>query len=123
LFSQCLYRSGRAFIEWVRPKLVALITLLSQPMRIAVAAMVMTPVAIKAAVALGADPKDFALAVPVATSAGFLMPFGHRLSLLIRELGGYRIMDCLKFEMAGRGQAIEQKKSNLYTDAFLRIID
>lgn len=77
---------------------VAFMTLLlTQPMHNAVAALIMTPVAIKVAGALDANPKAFALAVLVAASASFLMPVGHPAPLLVRKPGGYRNIDYLKF--------------------------
>ncbi len=74
--------------------------LLTQPMHNAVAAVIMTPVAVKVAGALSSNPKAFAVAVIVGASASFLMPVGHPAPLLVREPGGYTIGDYLKFGLA-----------------------
>lgn len=77
--------------------------LLTQPMHNAVAALIVTPVALQIAGSMGADPKAFALAVVVGASASFLLPVGHPAPLLVQEPGGYRSLDYLKF---GAGAAL-----------------
>ncbi len=77
---------------------VALLTfVLTQPIHNAVVAIVMTPVAIQAASEVGADPRAFCVAVVVACSATFLMPYGHPAALMIQEPGAYRPVDYLRF--------------------------
>jgi len=71
--------------------------LLTQPLHNAVAAVIMTPVALQVAGSLGANPKAFALAVLVGASASFLMPVGHPAPLMVQSPGGYRNRDYLKF--------------------------
>jgi di/tricarboxylate transporter len=77
--------------------------LLTQPMHNAVAALIVTPVALQIAETLGGNPKAFALAVVVGASASFIMPVGHPAPLLVKEPGGYRNLDYLKF---GAGAAL-----------------
>jgi di/tricarboxylate transporter len=82
------------------PALVAvglLALLLTQPMHTAVAALIMTPVALQVAVTLNANPKAFAVAVIVGASASFLMSVGHPAPLLVRKPGAYSNLDYLKF--------------------------
>jgi di/tricarboxylate transporter len=74
--------------------------LLTQPMHSAVVAVILTPLAIGVAEALGADPLPFALAVIAGASASFLLPVGHPAPLLVQEPGGYRAIDYLRFGLA-----------------------
>lgn len=69
----------------------------TQPLHNAVVAVVLTPVALNTADALGANPRAFALAVLVGASANFLLPVGHPAPLLVKDAGGYRIRDYLRF--------------------------
>lgn len=70
---------------------------LTQPMHNAAVAIIMTPIALNAAKLMESDPRAFAVAVIVACSASFLMPFGHPAPLLVEEPGGYRGRDYLAF--------------------------
>ncbi len=56
-------------------------------------AIVMGPVAMQAAVALGAPPDAFLLAVLIGASSDFLTPIGHQNNLLVMGPGGYRFLD------------------------------
>jgi di/tricarboxylate transporter len=77
---------------------IALVTLsMTQVLHNAAAAAVMSPVAIDAALQLGVNPKTFALAVIVAASMSVLLPTGHPAPLLVRESGGYKNGDYLRF--------------------------
>lgn len=82
---------------------VALTMLLTQPIHNAAVAIIMTPIAINAAELTGSDPRGFCVAVVVACSAAFLMPYGHPAPLLVQEPGGYRPLDYLRF---GAGLAL-----------------
>ncbi len=78
--------------------LVALASiLLTQPMHNVAAAVIMTPVALNAAQALGADPKTFIMAVIVGASAAFMMPTGHPMTMLVQKPGGYQARDYFKY--------------------------
>lgn len=69
----------------------------TQPLHNAVVAVVMTPVALDSASLLGVNPRAFAIAILVAASANFLLPVGHPAPLLVRDAGGYRIRDYVRF--------------------------
>jgi len=59
-------------------------------------AVVMTPVAIALAEALGADPRPFVVAVMVAASASFATPIGYQTNTLVYAPGGYRFTDYMR---------------------------
>lgn len=71
--------------------------ILTQAMHNAVVAVIMTPVAIQAAVAANVDPKAFAIAVIVGASATFLLPVGHPALMLLKRPGRYANADYAKF--------------------------
>ncbi len=55
--------------------------------------VLMIPVAIDAALALGADPFPFVLAVTFAASTAMLTPIGYQTNLMVYGPGGYRFSD------------------------------
>lgn len=57
------------------------------------AAVLMVPVALSAAAALGVDPRPYAIAVAFAGSASFSTPIGYQTNTLIYGPGGYRFSD------------------------------
>ncbi|MEL6576001.1 MAG: SLC13 family permease [Pseudomonadota bacterium] len=59
-------------------------------------AVVMTPVAIGIAGALGADPRPFVVAVMVAASASFATPIGYQTNTLVYAAGGYKFVDYMR---------------------------
>ncbi|MBM7066893.1 SLC13 family permease [Actibacterium sp. 188UL27-1] len=59
-------------------------------------AVVVTPIAIGLATALGYDPRPFVVAVMVAASASFATPIGYQTNMLVYGPGGYRFTDFLK---------------------------
>lgn len=61
------------------------------------AAVLMFPIALKTATALGCDPTPFVIAVMIAASASFLTPFGYQTNMMIYGVGGYRALDYVKF--------------------------
>ncbi len=61
------------------------------------AAVIMTPVALNAAQALGVNPKTFIMAVVIGASAAFMMPTGHPMTLLVQKPGHYSSADYLKY--------------------------
>jgi di/tricarboxylate transporter len=80
---------------------LAVVTMaLTQFLHNAAVAMIMAPVAVSLAQAADANPKTFALAVVAAASATFLLPYGHPAALLVREPGGYRRRDYLRYGLA-----------------------
>ena len=74
--------------------LVLVVTMtLSDIMNNAATAIVMAPISIGIAEALGADPDPFLMAVAVGASCAFLTPIGHQNNTLIMGPGGYRFGD------------------------------
>ena len=59
-------------------------------------AVVVTPIAIGLAAALGIDPRPLVVAVMVAASASFATPIGYQTNMLVYGPGGYRFSDFLK---------------------------
>ncbi len=59
-------------------------------------AVVVTPIAIGLATALGIDPRPLVVAVMVAASAAFSTPIGYQTNMLVYGPGGYRFADFLK---------------------------
>jgi di/tricarboxylate transporter len=59
-------------------------------------AVVVTPVAIGLATALGYDPRPFVVAVMVAASASFATPIGYQTNMLVYGPGGYRFTDFMR---------------------------
>jgi di/tricarboxylate transporter len=59
-------------------------------------AVVVTPVAISLAAALGVDPRPLVVAVMVAASASFATPIGYQTNMLVYGPGGYRFTDFMK---------------------------
>ncbi|MEM8537708.1 MAG: SLC13 family permease [Pseudomonadota bacterium] len=60
-------------------------------------AVVMTPIAIGLATALGVDARPLVVAVMIAASASFATPIGYQTNTLVYGPGGYRFSDFLKF--------------------------
>ncbi len=73
----------------------ALTVALTQPMSNQAAALVVLPVAVKTAVALGLNPRTFAVAVTFAASFSFITPL-EPACVLIYTPGRYRFMDFVK---------------------------
>jgi di/tricarboxylate transporter len=57
---------------------------------------VLTPIAIAAAISLGADPHPFALVVAIASGTSMLTPFAHPVNVLVMGPGGYRFKDYIR---------------------------
>jgi di/tricarboxylate transporter len=57
------------------------------------AAVLVFPIAIASAGAIGADPRPYAIAVALAASASFLTPIGYQTNALVYGPGGYRFRD------------------------------
>ncbi|MFN2510838.1 MAG: SLC13 family permease [Pyrinomonadaceae bacterium] len=68
---------------------------LTQPMSNQAAALVMLPIAVKSAVALGLNPRTFAIAVTYAASCSFLTPL-EPACVLVYTPGRYRFFDFVK---------------------------
>lgn len=59
-------------------------------------AVVVTPIAIGLAVALGLEPRPLVIAVMIAASASFATPIGYQTNMMVYGPGGYRFSDYLK---------------------------
>lgn len=60
------------------------------------AAAILFPIAYSAALAVGADPRAFAMAVAIAAAASFATPISYQTNLMVYGPGGYRFSDFLK---------------------------
>jgi di/tricarboxylate transporter len=67
--------------------------LLTEVISNAAAAVLAVPIAIDAALSLGANPHAFVMATVIAASTSFLMPIGHQVNVLVFGPGGYRFAD------------------------------
>lgn len=62
------------------------------------AAVLMFPIALRTASALGLDDATpFVITVMIAASASFLTPFGYQTNMMVYGVGGYRVVDYVKF--------------------------
>lgn len=75
----------------------ALSSLLTELVSNNAVAVVMTPIAIGLAAALGVDPRPLVVAVMIAASASFATPIGYQTNTLVYGPGGYKFSDFLKF--------------------------
>jgi di/tricarboxylate transporter len=73
----------------------AMTVALTQPMSNQAAALVMLPIAVKTALALGLNPRTFAITVTYAASCSFLTPL-EPACVLVYTPGRYRFLDFLK---------------------------
>lgn len=76
--------------------LLLLTVLLAQSMKGAAVSAVVAPIAIQAALQIGADPRAMAMGVALATSMAFVTPLGHPVNILMMGPGGYRFRDFFK---------------------------
>lgn len=81
------------FLIWSLYLLTSLLTELVSNNSVAV---VVTPLAIGLASALGTDPRPLVIAVMIAASASFATPIGYQTNLMVYGPGGYRFTDFLR---------------------------
>jgi di/tricarboxylate transporter len=62
----------------------------------ATVAVLVTPLAVALAEALGVSPRPFIVVVMMAGSAAFATPFGYQTNVLVYQMGGYSYMDFLR---------------------------
>ena len=77
---------------------VVLTVLLTQPMSNAAAALVIVPVALRAAAEMSADPRAFAIAIMLAASVSLVTPF-EPACILVYTPGKYRFLDFIKLAL------------------------
>jgi di/tricarboxylate transporter len=63
-------------------------------------AVVVTPIAIGLAQAMGIDPRPLVVAVMIAASASFATPIGYQTNTLVYGPGGYRFTDFMRLGVA-----------------------
>ncbi len=81
------------FIIWAIYLLTSVLTELVSNNAVAV---VVTPIAIGLATALGIDPRPLVVAVMVAASASFATPIGYQTNMLVYGPGGYKFTDFMR---------------------------
>jgi len=87
---------GGTYGPWVALSLLYLATMvLTEILSNASTAVLMVPIAMSAASALGVDPKPFLMAVAYAASNGFVTPVGYQTTAMIYSAGNYRYRDFL----------------------------
>jgi len=72
-------------------------SLLTQMVSNAAAAIVVTPIALSLAQALGVDARPYLVAVCFAASAEFMTPMGYQTNMMVYAPGGYRFLDYTRF--------------------------
>ncbi|MEZ5715215.1 MAG: SLC13 family permease [Paracoccaceae bacterium] len=82
-----------ALVVWAIYLLTSLLTEMVSNNAVAV---VVTPIAIGLAQAMGVDPRPLVVAVMVAASASFATPIGYQTNMLVYGPGGYRFTDFMK---------------------------
>ena len=70
--------------------------LLTEILSNATVAVLVTPLAVALAEALGVSPRPFLVAVMIAGSAAFATPFGYQTNVLVYQMGGYSYMDFVR---------------------------
>jgi di/tricarboxylate transporter len=104
-------RIGQAFTATLAPAgplaliagLYLFTVILTQLVGGQVAALIVGPIAVSAAVHLGVNPSAVGVAVAIGCSAAFLTPIAHPVNVLMMAPGGYRANDFLR---VGLGMAI-----------------
>ncbi|MBV0913875.1 SLC13 family permease [Anianabacter salinae] len=81
------------FIIW---SIYLLTSVLTEAVTNNAVAVVVTPIAISLAQAIGVDPRPLVVAVMIAASAAFATPIGYQTNTLVYGPGGYRFTDFLK---------------------------
>ncbi len=81
------------FVVWAIYLLTSILTELVSNNAVAV---VVTPIAIGLAQAMGLDPRPLVIAVMVAASASFATPIGYQTNMLVYGPGGYKFTDFMR---------------------------
>ena len=89
---------GTGMAPYVGVALIYLVTcLLTQVVSNAATAVLMPPVALSLAAALGVDARPFLMATCFAASSAFLTPMGYQTNLMVYAPGNYRFLDYTRF--------------------------
>lgn len=89
---------GSDLAPYVGVALIYLVTcLLTQVVSNAATAVLMPPVALSLAAALGVDPRPFLMATCFAASSAFLTPMGYQTNLMVYAPGNYHFLDYTRF--------------------------
>jgi di/tricarboxylate transporter len=97
VFSRFIVSVFGSLGPWVLLSVVYLCTsLLTEIMSNAATAVLLTPIAITAATAMGVDERPFLVAVMFAASSSFMTPVGYQTNTLIYGPGAYRFADFLR---------------------------
>lgn len=88
--------NGNEAGPWVALSLLYLVTMiLTEVLSNASTAVLMVPVAMSTAAAMGVDPKPLLMAVCFAASNGFVTPIGYQTNAMVYGAGNYRYRDFL----------------------------
>ncbi len=73
--------------------LLLVVTLITEVMSNAAAAVLIAPIGISIAVAMNIQPHAFLMAIAIGASTTFLTPIGHQANVLVYGIGGYKFSD------------------------------
>jgi di/tricarboxylate transporter len=73
--------------------LLLVVTLITEVMSNAAAAVLIAPIGISIAVAMNIQPHPFLMAIAIGASTTFLTPIGHQANVLVYGIGGYKFSD------------------------------
>jgi di/tricarboxylate transporter len=102
LFAETMVNGAKNFVHaqympYVMLAIIYLITLiLTEILSNNATAVIMAPIAIGLAMAMGMDVRTFVMAVCFASSAGFALPIGYQTHMYVYSVGGYRFSDFIK---------------------------
>jgi di/tricarboxylate transporter len=86
------------FVPWVAVAVLYLVTsVATETLTNSAAAIVLTPVALRMATDLDADPRGLILTVCFAASASFMTPTGYQTNMMVYGPGNYRFTDFTRF--------------------------
>jgi di/tricarboxylate transporter len=85
--------AGSAGPRVLLASLFLITALAAQFMPTAAVAVLMAPIALGSAAALGLSPHALLMVVAIGSSCAFMSPFGHPVNLLVMGVGGYRVSD------------------------------
>jgi di/tricarboxylate transporter len=69
------------------------VTMITEIMSNAAAAVLMAPIGISIAVGMNLEPYPFMMAIAIGASSTFLTPIGHQANVLVYGMGGYKFTD------------------------------